>query len=65
VGFQLKVGYKDTKILTRKLYSCRESKILVLVRSTHNVLQIQYCAEINEYLPKVFSRGRWGYCEIL
>ena len=57
VGFQLKLVYKNTKILTRKLYSCRESNILVLVRRTHSVLQIEYCAEIDEFLPKVSSRG--------
>jgi hypothetical protein len=50
---QTKLDYKNKKISTRKLYTCRESKILVLVRATHSELQIQYCAEINEFLPKV------------
>ena len=34
-----------------------DSKILLLVRSTHCVLQMKYCTEIDEFLTKVFSRG--------
>ena len=63
-GFQLKVGYKNTKIWTRKLYSCRESKILV-VSSKHSALQVQFCAQVIEFSRKVFSSGRWEFCEIL
>jgi len=48
-GLQLQVSYKNTKISKPKLYICRESKILLLVRSTHSVLEIQYCAEINTF----------------
>jgi hypothetical protein len=64
-GFELNAGYKNTKLSTQNLYKCRESKILVLVRRKHSVMQIRYCAQIDEFLPKVSSRCRCEYCEIL
>ena len=63
-GFQLKVRYKNTKISKRKLYSCRESTILV-VSSKHSALQVLFCAEVIEFLRAVFSSGKWEFCEIL
>jgi hypothetical protein len=38
--------------------------ILVLVRSKHSFLQFHYCAEVNEFLLKVISRGQLEICEI-